>query len=684
MNHSEWVKTSARIPTDNKYLTLEQFGGSITAEDNSVAWTSMLAEYDTGDYDYIQLGEGQYKIIEPAIHKPAVDFKIYGIPGKTSLKFFEEESTHQPSALFNLGSTTPKNWYSQDVYWLRPETFIPTAKARIYNMFTGMQQGHTEMDKAPVVAIVNTIRNTMSNHLGIGTITFKGLSNPNVLLSKCAYGFLYLENVWIKGIGVTNINVNRSGGGTYWGMKGCRIETGDESEYATLNMKFKGRITSNRDGFSDFVKNADYFPLAIETDKDNRYWPELDAYSSRSGVIQIKGKNGENFVFHAGNQYLFSSYYPQFNGAEPTPDLSILQSSYKRLLAGIIPKAGETYTMSREYETNLGFEEMRNEVQIADKTKNAYIIGRLTTGELRSQIAWSTYWNKYGQYFTESEVEFMKSRPPIFLQVGDVVEVDGFRTTMKWKTRGRYVTRWQGNQCGHTFEYHPFDPNNRPPGFSKWNNDPSTHESYAFDPPLPVPEDAKMLVEVKIIKSQAEYLNDEPEVEGTMSWLNIGEWKQTDVTQSFIGKGVRNHTYYNQREVNHDFEDCEFPDGFYRQNNMNWKDLHPDSNWDLEDPDTGEVMNVRGLAAYPFFGDQHVNTDTPKGSQYGRGYDKFMPQRDLIIRNQGIEEEYVTMQRNIGNVDQPQMVVDPYYTTTERRPRPQRLLNILNDYERST
>jgi hypothetical protein len=103
--------------------------------------------------------------------------------------------------------------------------------------------------------------------------------------------------------------------------------------------------------------------------------------------------------------------------------------------------------------------------------------------------------------------------------------------------------------------------------------------------------------------------------------------------------------------------------------------------FEITDPDTGEPMTVRSLAAYAWFGSQHVNCQVP-GGQYGGGYNKMFPQRDKLLRSQGITEQYKAMQRNIGEVNQGQKVDDGYYTETEIRPRPKRLVDFLSENRR--
>lgn len=579
--------------------------------------------------------------------------RVYGKPGKTSVKLWVENSPYSPPELFDVSND--ESIYIQDVYFPIPETWVNTAEPKRYRLFKGLKKGTTEQSAAPCVAIVNTVKNVKPS-FGFGTVNFSGIEKPITLTSKAGHGFIYAENLYCKGLSILDFNANWSGGGVYFGTEGCTFETGSQAQYAVNVAKF------------NFSFSSDAETLTIKgKDTDSLYWPTREAYTSRSAVWQVKGNGDDRFVFILPNKLQIQTYLQQINGRKADPTISH-ETKTDKMLCGHIPLVGDTITLQREYETDLYYDDMNGYV-LPDPAKADFSCGRWGP-VVRSHIAYTTIEQKYGNQLTG------KRQNGKYLQAGDVLKdkATGTQHLIKEVRCGYYDVGFGSHQSGYCMEYKPFGSRQecRDAGFV---NEPDVfvYQNYVLDPPLP--SDAPMLVEFEVVKSRSAYLLD-GEYEGEMGWMSNAKWKQSQDAYLTPSTSAVAHSFYCHRELNHDHRNGDASDTDYRENNMNYSHVGG-QDFILEN---GEV--VRSLAAHPYFGSQHVNFKVFGGNQYGGGYDKFMPQRAAIIEQEGIEEDYACMQRNIGEVDQGQKVDDAYYTTEEIRPRPNRLLKFLKENRR--
>ena len=69
-----------------------------------------------------------------------VFLRIYGVPNKTGLKFWIENTHLAAPAIFDVGNN--ESVYIQDVDFLKPDTFIKTATPVTYQMFIGYKARH--------------------------------------------------------------------------------------------------------------------------------------------------------------------------------------------------------------------------------------------------------------------------------------------------------------------------------------------------------------------------------------------------------------------------------------------------------------------------------------------------------------------------------------------------------------
>ena len=664
--YSDWNILAYR---QSNFLTLEQFGGSPENEDNTAAWHAMMAEYATGKYSHIQIGEGTYLIPNHTTVKLAKGItRFYGTPNKSFLKFWKEDVAEPCPVIFNKNDID--GFYSQDVIWLHPETWRNTEDAKAYNLFTGRPQGNQDKSKAPCIALVNTVPNEKLNTFGFGDLSFSGNLDLTNLLEEPAYGNIYMENYRVKGIGFTTFNANRCGGGVYWETKNCYFETGDQRQYATNQADFKAILCQTP---NETIK--------IKTDSHKRFWPQMEGFSSRSAVFQVYGKDGDVFSFIITNNHMAKSYLQQVNGRAANND-AVYETDDTRYLCGNIPKAGDVITMQREYETGMTLEELdRMSANIPDMSKADYSCEKEQPA-LRSHICWTTVEQKHGTQLTGIHQNGQ------YLQAGDVVEhiETGTQHTVKYKKRGYFTTRYGGTQCGYPYEYQTFANQQEADasGLDHWGMNPQAYiyENYIFEPPLPQPETPtpqNSLVQLKVIKSRAAYLLDGGTFDASFLWMQNAFWSQSENKPIGAASSVRMHSFYNM-DMNHNHQGTIFKDVYYRQNNMNYVQVGGQK-FMITDPDTGEEIEVFSKAAYTYWGSQHVNTEVA-GGQYGNGYDAHFPVLDKLLRGNGIEQGYKAMQRNIGKVTKDgkpfgQHVVDPFYTTTEQRTQPEALTRFL-------
>lgn len=616
-----------------------------------------LAEYAKGNYHSIEIGEGIYKIPNHSTFSMPQDvvLRIYGVPNKSVLKFWKENTFEPCPVVFNIKDEV----YVQDVDFKAPDEAILTTNALTYNLFNGGRMiSSTDENTAPCIAIVNS-----KSDFGLGTISFSGAESFSSLLAKPAYGFIYLENYHVKGINLLSFNANWSGGGVYFGTQNCTIATGSQNQYAVTKANFK--FTFSDDGETLKINGKDTHSAS---------WPIREAYTSRSAIFQVKGKNDDNFVFILPNKEQIQTYLQQINGRSANPSIQH-ETETDKMLCGHIPKVGDVVTLQREYETDISFDDVLHYKYYTIPDKSKVDFDCRGKQAVRSHICYSTTENKYG-----SELEGVKQNG-IYLQIDDVIEdkSTGIKHTVTAVTRGYYDVGYDSNASGYCMEYKAFksDKEATSLGFNKIRY-PFVYQSYILSPPLSA--NAPMLNDFVVIKSRANYLLD-GEFDGELSWKSNTEWKQNKVNGYLPpANNVVAHTMYCQRELNHNHRNSVLGgDGeystYYRENNMNYEHMGG------QEFTLNNGEKVRALGAYPYFGSQHINT-TVFGGQYGSGYGAFMPQRAAIIEQEDIDEDFACMQRNIGEVNQEQKVANPYYTETEIRPRPKRLLDFLKENKR--
>lgn len=603
------------------------------------------------------------------------------------------------ATLFNVGSwgSSVDNFAIVNVDIVPPINTIKSTGIPRRNLFTGRRVGTNDPNTAPTIAVINCNSDKLYKELvahnryngemcmgfGWGTTNFSGREQADTLMAKPAYGYIYQENHTAKGLGFMTYNANWSGCGPLWVTKDCHFYTINQNEYATVIDNFEGRITNDKSDFTDFVKNKSYYPPAIESLTSTvAVWPVREAYSGRSAILQVQGSEGRNYVFHLGNDRTFSIYYPQIYGDSPTADNTIHETYTKRLMAAHIPKSGETYIMSREYSSGMMFEEFRPYYALTDNTKIIFqdysVPSHQLLPSLRSQINWSTVFMTHGSEFTEEQLQQIAQTKNVFLQIGDIIEIDNVQYAVKQKMRGYHTWKYGSPQCDHTYGYKAFPENQIPSGFNKSKLDASAYECYVFDPPLPdLPQGSNPLVTVKIIKSHAEELLDGNTRQMSMAWKSQEQWKQTSATQVFPpANNVVAHGWYNQRELN-EYHENSILDSYYRMNNMNYSQLGG-LQFDITDPDTGQPIPVKAVQIYPWFGKQWIGGQRPYGQYvvYSPDYINV----DKLLRSQGINlpETEVAKQRAINtDWDKQKDLPERFYTTTEQRPLPQQLLNYI-------
>ena len=577
-----------------------------------------------------------------------ITLRIYGKPNKTFLKFWKENSREAAPPLFRRGTNV--NFYAQDVNTLKPDTEILKETPKYWHLFSHGSWGNKDIDKAPIVAWVNN-----DSDFGIGSMGWGYDIKPFPLLERPTYGFIYQENFNVDGVHVMTFNANSSGGGVMWATKNCKMTSGKWEDYAVDSVSFDFSLS---DDTTDFNLPQDIEAFVINTNVHHDYWPAMQAVTSRSSLFQVEGKGADRFCFIIPNDSQVHYYLQQINGYPINTKVKAYTDTGK-LMCGVIPKVGDTITLSREYVTNLNFNEMDGG-GIPDPEKLDYTCED-NEPCVRSHIAWTTVRQEYGNEFGDVKLQGGK-----YLQVGDQIKRNGVTHTVTKKKRGYYVCSWGGNQSGYCMEFKPT---------SRGKVHCNVYENYELNPPLEIDESSSVLCEFEVIKSRAAYLMEGDTYKGSFTYMTNHEWSQTK-DQVIKSKSVPiPQTFYCHRELNHHHEGSDFSEAYYRENNLNYKQIGGED-YEITDPDTGQPTTVRSLWAYPYFGSQHIDCKTPTG-QYGGGYNEFMPQRDKLLRSQGLDEEYLCMQRNIGNVTQGQKVDEPYYTTTEQRPLPQRLTNFI-------
>ena len=577
--------------------------------------------------------------------------------GSGTLKFWKENTYEPCPVIFDISNCL--GFYMNGVNTKAPDEVILTKDPLTYQLFESTLQSTNDINTAPVVALLNN-----ESDFGLGTVNFSGMQTPDELLALPAYGFIYQENFNVKGISLMNFNANRSGGGVYWGTQNCKMTTGNQTQYFINEVDLNVQLNTDKSAFN-LPKDID--TLVIHSDKDNAVWCEREAYTSRSSIIQINGKDDDVFTFILPNKLMIQTYLMQINGHSADSNIVHEQGS-KKLLAGLIPNVGDEIVLQREYETNLSYKEMKDQYMIADVNDLNYNVNAHNQPPgFRSHQCHTTLQDVYGNRLSGVfEGDY-------YLQAGDelINKTTGTVHEIVELPRGFYDNGYQSNQSGYCMEYKPFANDNEclANGFGK-KPDVFVYQNYILDPPLPIPEISNKencVVRFEVKKSRARYLLDGGTYPAKMKWMSNTFWNLTENETIAASNSAKAHSFYNQRELNHDHRESDFSGTYYRENNMNYNGFK----FTL---DNGE--SVRSIAAYPFFGAQHVNTTVPAG-QYGDGYDKYMPQREAIIQDQNIKEDYMCMQRNIGEVNQPQKVANPFYTTTETRPRPKRLTDFL-------
>ena len=110
------------------------------------------------------------------------------------------------------------------------------------------------------------------------------------------------------------------------------MTTGDQSQYAVVSAQFKAVFNQGVETISFTAKDQNLIT-----------WPTREAYTSRSAIIQVAGKETDNFIFILPNELQIQTYLQQINGraADPTIKHEIQQGDdVLKLLCGHIPKAG--------------------------------------------------------------------------------------------------------------------------------------------------------------------------------------------------------------------------------------------------------------------------------------------------------------------------------------------------------
>lgn len=705
---------SRTIIVDEEYLPRSNAKAEILF-DNSNAWKKAIAAYDTGRYDAIwirahdesALNRKYYYVANPTRLQISKynGLRIESEISRGTLKFYYDDGkvTGKPDegTLFNIGQVDNDIVFN-NVDIVGAINSIITDKVTSRNLFYGTIVGKNDREKANRVVVRRCYSDKLYKELkeygqyegelcvgfGFGRVNFNGREEQKDILAEPGYGYIYGEDYDIRGMSLMNYNANWSGAGPYFGTENCNWYYDTENDYAITEAKFQFKLTDNKE---EFQFKKDVFPKAIEAlDSNIHLWPTREAGTSRSAVFQVRGKNDDVFVFLLANNYFFQIVIPQYAGE--SVDSTIKHEVYnKRLFSGWIPEEGDTVLLQREYDTKLNYNEL-NGFAIPDIENLDYSCNK-ETPMFRSVPCWSTILQKYGNDYTEEDLELIQSYSySVQLQVGDKLEhSSGTTHSIAQVKRGYYVTGFGTSQSGYCMEYKPFSTKQESVAAGVGASpDSYTYQGYVLDPPLPVPTESNrnnIAEEFTVLESRASYLNNSTSsYEGELLWMGNSGWTQKNRNQALKGSSnVTGHGCYNQRELNHDHRRSNLSSLYYRENNMNYTHMGGHM-YDIVDVDTNQVITVRGKQAYTWFGSQHIDCNLFKG-QYGGGYDKLFSYMDKIMRSQNIElsEKEIAKQRNFGNVNRGKQVTNNKYFVTgsndssDIRPRPKHLQDLIDE-----
>ena len=602
--------------------------------DNSVPYDSMMDALNSGSVNEIKLLPLTYVI--PQFREKTMAIKPIKIwTGSTNIAYLKcgWEDWAYVSKISPIGiwqsNTVFRGIYHyftlHNVTYLPPHNNLKDAVTSLRKLFIGCSVGTK-------IALVSGVDGTYEHRLldaageieeeifwtwSIGALEAGGATSSHTDIGwDSSKGYTVQERVNLRGMEHYDLNCNGEGSGFTWVTSNFNMFTGDQRYWRETSQKIKCALTDDRTGFGSEITSKNYYAKAIKfLDSSTYNLPQRDAYSSRSAILQIEGNTGDTFVFHTGMHNQFRIEIPQQNGDSPVhPSAGAIHETLdKRLMSAFIPEVGEIYRVTREYSTNLLFDDLRV-FTVPDKNSLLYEgdLTFLNTG-IRSHISWSTMLGKQGNLFDANDLAEIGNYKPIHLQVGDQIKIpndpSGGTTvyTCIASQRGIYsIRKWDitntSVQAGHTFEYKAFDTSTSAAqrGYSKDNCDSNAHAYFEFSPPVPTIDEMPDLVfEVEIVKSQAAYLNTGVEFNAYITFMSNTAWRLTSSNNknfpAFAGALPVGHMVYNQEQVGQ-FHKNSITDGYYRQNNINYSGATYDINLPTCTGDT--PIEARPLWAY--------------------------------------------------------------------------------------